>query len=153
MRASYNRLTSMDKKNGKKILAVDWGAKRIGLAISDPTGNLARPLAVIQHISRKDNARRILEKAKETDIDAIIMGVTYADGDELSPSGRSAKRLAEEIEKQSGFKVILWDEEFTTQEARETMIISGSSRSKRRGHADDQAAAMLLQNYLNTQEI
>jgi putative Holliday junction resolvase len=80
------------------------------------------------------------------------MGVTYADGDELSPSGRSAQRLAEEIEKQSTLKVILWDEDFTTREAKEAMINSGISCSKRRGHADDRAAAILLQNYLNTQK-
>lgn len=134
------------------MLAIDWGAKRIGLAVSDPTGFLARPLAVIQHISREEDARRILEKGSEADIDAVIMGVTYMDKDELSPSGRSAQRLAAEIERQSTFKVILWNEDFTTQEAKETMIISGSSRSKRRGHADDKAAAILLQNYLNSQE-
>jgi putative Holliday junction resolvase len=142
----------MDNKESRKVLAVDWGAKRIGLAVSDPAGKLARPLAVIQHISREENARRILEKAREVEIDVIVMGVTYADGDELSPSGRSAQRLAEEIEKQSTFKVILWDEDFTTQEAKEAMINSGISCSKRRGHADDRAAAILLQNYLNTQK-
>lgn len=143
----------MSKNDGRKVLAIDWGAKRIGLAVSDPTGKLARPLAVIQHISRGENARRILEKAKEIDVDAIIMGVTYTDGNELSPSGRSAQKLAAEIEMQSTFKVILWDEDFTTQEAKEAMIISGLSRSKRRCHADDQAAAVLLQNYLNSQQI
>jgi putative Holliday junction resolvase len=142
----------MDNKESRKVLAVDWGAKRIGLAVSDPAGKLARPLAVIQHISREDNARRILEKAREVEIDVIVMGVTYADGDELSPSGRSAQRLAEEIEKQSTFKVILWDEDFTTREAKEAMINSGISCSKRRGHADDRAAAILLHNYLNTQK-
>lgn len=133
-------------------MAVDWGAIRIGLAVSDPAGKLARPLAVIQHISREENARRILEKAREVEIDVIVMGVTFADGDELSPSGRSAQRLAAEIERQSTFKVILWDEDFTSQEAKESMINSGISRSKRRGHADDRAAAILLQNYLNTQK-
>jgi putative Holliday junction resolvase len=142
----------MDNKESRKVLAVDWGAKRIGLAVSDPAGKLARPLAVIQHISREENARRILEKAREVEIDVIVMGVTYADGDELSPSGRSAQRLAEEIEKQSTLKVILWDEDFTTREAKEAMINSGISCSKRRGHADDRAAAILLQNYLNTQK-
>jgi putative Holliday junction resolvase len=142
----------MEKKESKKVLAVDWGAKRIGLAVSDPTGKLARPLAVIKHISREENARRILEKAREVEVDSIVMGVTYAGGDELSPSGRSAQRLAEEIEWQSTFKVILWDEDFTTQEAKEAMINSGISRSKRRGHADDRTAAILLQNYLDTQK-
>lgn len=142
----------MEIKESRKVLAVDWGAKRIGLAVSDPKGKLARPLAVIQHISREENARRILEKAREVEVDTIIMGVTYADGNELSPSGRSAQRLAEEIEKQSTFKVILWDEDFTTQEAKEVMINSGLSRSKRRGHADDRAAAIILQNYLKAQK-
>jgi len=77
------------------------------------------------------------------------VGITYSDNDELSPSGRSAQRLAEEIENQSTFKVLLWDEEFTTQKAKESMINSGLSRSKRRGHADDRAAAVLLQDYLD----
>lgn len=139
----------MVDESGKKVLAIDWGAKRLGLAVSDPTGKIARPLMVIKHISREDNANRILEIARKSEVDVIVVGVTYADGEELSPSGRSARRLAEEIERQSKFKVILWDEEFTTREAKESLVRSGISRSKRRGHADDQAATLLLQDYLD----
>ncbi len=135
-----------------KVLAVDWGAKRIGLAVSDETRMLARSLTVIQHTSRVEDARRIIEIGKEVGATSLIIGVTYSDGNELSPSGRSSQRLAAEIEKQSDFRVVLWDEAFTTTDAQESLILTGTPRSKRVGHVDDKAAALLLQNYLDLQE-
>lgn len=129
-------------------MAVDWGAKRIGLAISDETRSLARPLMVISHTSRKEDARRIVETAVAAGVDTIIMGVTYEEGSCLSPSGRSAQRLGEEIKSQSSLRVILRDEDFTTKKAKELSILTGQARGKRRGHSDDKAAALFLQEYL-----
>ena len=78
-------------------MAVDWGSKRIGVAISDPTGKIARPLGIVNsHIS----FRRCQENChafQENSVDTIIVGVTYDDENDLTPSGRSANRLAEEI--------------------------------------------------------
>lgn len=139
----------MDGSHTRKVIAVDWGAKRIGLAISDSTQTLARPLTIIEHKSRKENAKRIIEIANEMGADIVIIGVTYSDGNQLSPSGRSAFRLAKEVEAYSNLRVFLWDEEFTTVEAKTAHILSGKSREKKRKHYDDTAATVLLQDYLD----
>jgi putative Holliday junction resolvase len=81
----------------KPILAVDWGRKRLGLAVSDSTWTLARPLDVIEHISRIEDAEKILEIAQENNVDLIIIGVTYDDNHMPTHNGRSAMRLLEEI--------------------------------------------------------
>lgn len=131
-----------------RVLAVDWGSRRIGLAISDPTGKIARPLGIIIHTSRSNDADKIIKIFHENSVDSIIMGVTYDDNNSLTPAGRSANRLAELISKQLGMQVILWDEAFTTFDAKRLQIEKGISRSKRIGHLDEIAAVLLLGNYL-----
>jgi len=132
----------------RRILAVDWGSKRIGIAISDPTGKIARPLDTINHISRAKDAEKIVKISHENVVDSIIMGVIYDDNNNLTPSGRSAKRLAEEITSLFGQQVILWDEAFTTLDAKRLQIEKGTSRLKRKGHLDEIAAVLLLKDYL-----
>jgi len=138
----------MQAQNSTCVLAVDWGSKRLGIAVSDPTRKIARPLGVFLHTSRVDDAEKIVELSRENHADVIIIGVTYDDENRLSPSGRSASRLADEISKLFGKPVILWDESFTTQAAKELQIEKGISQKKRRGHQDDIAAELLLKDYL-----
>lgn len=130
------------------ILAIDWGSKRIGIAISDPTGKFARPLGVINHISRAEDAKKIFELSVENSVDDIILGVTYDDDNILTPNGRSASRLADAISMLFVKQVILWDESFTTKEAKLLQIEKGISKTSRRGHQDGMAAVMLLEDYL-----
>lgn len=143
----YNAET-MAVQKPMHILAVDWGTKRIGVAISDPTGRIARPLGIINHTSRSEDAERIVKLSHENSVDSIIMGVTYDENNCLTPSGRSANRLADEISKLYGKQIVLWDEAFTTLYAKRLQIEKGTSRSRRKGHQDDIAAVLLLQDYL-----
>ncbi len=76
------------------------------------------------------------------------MGVTYDEENNLTPNGRSANRLAEEISLIFGKRVILWDESFTTKEAKHVQLEKGISRKRRKGHHDEMAAVMLLEDYL-----
>ena len=133
----------------KRVMGIDWGGKRLGLAISDETRTLARPLSVIQHTSRQENAQKILNLALQEDVGLIIIGVTYSPDGALSPSGRSAVRLKEEIEKQADIPIIVFDEADSTNQAKDNQIIMGSTRKKRRGHLDAHAAAIILHAYLN----
>ena len=138
----------MAEEKLKRVLAVDWGEKRIGLAISDPKRRFARSLGVINHVSRKLDAKKICEIAFENNVDAIIMGVTYDDENRLTPNGRSANRLADEIASSFGNQVIFWDESFTTKEAKQLQLEKGISKTRRKGHHDDMAAVLLLEDYL-----
>ncbi len=133
-----------------KILAVDHGQKRIGLAISDETGTLARPLVVIKHIARVVDAATVAERATANEVAKIIVGVSYNEEGQLNSAGLSAERFAEALRLQTDLPVLLWDESLTTQDAQMARLTMGASRKKRSGHLDDVAAAVLLQNYLDT---
>ena len=131
-----------------RILAIDPGEKRIGLAISDPTGIIASPLTVLEHISRAENANRIIEIAQTKEVGQIIVG--YSTDDEGNPtfSGRQARRLAAQIRTHSNFEVLLWEEAFSTKEAQQSRIEAGIGKQKRKGHQDQIAATIILQSYL-----
>ena len=133
-----------------RILAVDHGQKRIGLALSDETGTLARPLAVLKHVSRIVDAAAVAERAAAQAAAQIIVGASYNEEGELNPAGKSAERFAEALRLQTDLPVLLWDESLTTQDAQFARLTMGVSRKKRSGHLDDVAAAVLLQNYLDS---
>lgn len=139
----------MNEKEANRVLAVDWGAKRIGLALSDPTRTIASPLTVINHRSRAEDAGVIVKNANEKGADLILVGVTYTAENELSPSGRSAMRLLEAIRELTSIEVQSWSEEGSTQAAKRSRIEMGLPKSKRKGHFDQIAAAIFLQTYLD----
>jgi putative holliday junction resolvase len=135
-----------------RILAVDHGEKRIGLALSDETARLARPLTVLQHISRSLNAARVAEIAAEQEAGLILVGQSFALDGSPNPAGRSAARFAEALGLQTDIPIQLWDESLTTRDAQSAARAMGLGRKKRAGHLDDHAAAVLLQSYLDTLE-
>ena len=132
-----------------RILAVDPGEKRIGLALSDPTGVIASPLSVLQHISRKADAASIARLAEENGAVRIIVGEALDDEGQPTPQARHAVLLTEAIREQTSLPVELWDESGSTQAARASRIAMGVSRRKRSGHLDEIAAAVILQSYLD----
>jgi len=134
--------------NGR-VLAVDPGAQRIGLAISDPSRTIANPLRVIQHVARKVDAALIAQIATEEGVIMIIVGQPLDDEGEIGPAARKAGRLAEAIRGQTECPVELWDESLSTQDALHARRVMGASREKRSGHLDELAATVLLQSYLD----
>ena len=132
-----------------RILAIDPGEKRIGLAISDPLGMIANPLTVIEHVSRDKNAHRIAEIALEKEVVMIVVGQPLDSFGEVGPSAKRSLRLANAIRKYYDKEVILWDESGSTQAAKQAYIQMGVSRKKRRGHLDVIAATIILQTYLD----
>lgn len=132
-----------------RILAVDPGEKRLGIAISDPTGTIARPMTVLKHVSRQVDAATIAHLAAENEAGLIIIGQPLDEEDMPTPQSRQATRLAEAIRAQTSLPVELWDETGSTQAARSARLAMGASRRKRRGHLDDLAATYILQTYLD----
>ena len=133
-----------------RILAVDPGSKRIGLALSDPTGTIANPLMVLKHVSRLVDAAAVAELAVSREAGLIVVGRSLADDGEPSFEGRRSLRFAEALKSQSSLPVELWDESFTTRDARTARLEMGASRKNRSGHLDDLAATLLLQSYLDS---
>ncbi len=132
-----------------RILAVDHGEKRIGLALSDPTATIASPLKVIEHTSRLMDAAQVASLAAENEAALIIIGQSYDEEGKPNLAGRRAAKFAEALKEQTQIPVILWDESFSTQEARAVRIEMGVSRKKRSGHMDELAAVMILKSYLD----
>ncbi len=132
-----------------RILAVDLGEKRIGLAVSDPTGMIANPLGVISHVNRLEDAQQILRRAAELGVDQIVIGQPLDGEGNEGRSARHARVFAEALQALTALPVILWDESGSTQAARQARIALGASRKKRSGHLDDLAATYILQTYLD----
>jgi putative Holliday junction resolvase len=132
-----------------RILAVDHGEKRIGLALSDPTGTIANPLTVIKHISRAVDAAQVAAIAAENEAGLIVIGQSFDEGGQPNLAGRRAARFADALLEQTNLPVELWDESFSTQKARAARIEMGLSRKQRGGHLDEIAATVILQSYLD----
>lgn len=133
-----------------RILAVDYGRKRIGLALSDELGLAARPLAILARTNRRDDMRRLRDICRQHSIGLIIVGhplhITGEAGEMAGEAARFAARLGKTFMKME-IEVELADERLTTWEARQTVAATESSRRKR-DRLDDVAAAILLRDYL-----
>ncbi len=133
-----------------RILAIDHGEKRIGVAISDETATIASPVKVIEHISRAIDAAQVADIAAQNDVSLIVIGQSFDEDGNPNPAGRRAGRFADELRNQTNIPIEMWDESFSTQIARAARIELGVSRKKRAGHQDVFAAVVILQSYLES---
>lgn len=134
-----------------RVLAIDWGEKRIGLALSDPTRTIASPLG---HIARRAGKRpplaELVKRAKEHEVRAIVLGLPLdASGDD-TPRAVEVRGIAAELTRRTGLAVELVDERFSTAAALRTVKEMGGSTRGRRGDVDALAAAILLQHALKS---
>jgi putative Holliday junction resolvase len=134
-----------------RVMAVDHGEKRIGLALSDPTATIASPYRIIEHVSRLMDAAQVASLAQENEVDLIVIGQSFDEEGKPNLAGRRAAKFAQALKEQTQIPVVLWDESFSTQDARAARIELGVSRKKRGGHHDSLAAVVILQSYLESQ--
>jgi putative Holliday junction resolvase len=135
-----------------KILAVDPGLKRIGLAVSDPTGTVARALAIFEHGSLQQDCVRILEVAHCEKAERIFVGNSHEPGTKMNELARFAHKLLASLRAATPLPVTLYDESFSTQRARDVLVARGKPRKTHRRMSDDAlAAAAFLQEYLDVQ--
>jgi len=134
-----------------KVMGIDPGDKRIGIAVSDETGSIATPLKVLSHIKREIDAAMISNLADELGVGKIIIGQALDDDGIPSPQGRKAARLAEAIRAQTHLPVLLWDESGSTREAHSVRLMMNANKKDRRGHLDALAATVILQTYLDAE--
>lgn len=132
-----------------RVLAVDPGSVNIGIAVSDPMHIIATPLAVVKHTSMENDCRAISQLCQEHQVSLVIVGQALGSDGELTPQSRHSQKLADTLMTMISVPVVLWDESGSTQEARKTKLKMGVKRTKRAGHLDAQAAAVILQTYLN----
>ncbi|MEX2143038.1 MAG: Holliday junction resolvase RuvX [Anaerolineales bacterium] len=132
-----------------RILAVDPGEVRIGLALSDATGTLARPLEILKHETRDKDVMRIAAVAAEQAAEFIVVGYALNEHGRPTRSGRKAEQLARSLRGATGLEVELVEESFSTSEVHQARIELGITKKKRGTPADAEAAARILQGYLD----
>ena len=139
-----------EKNKYSRLMAIDPGKKRIGIAISDLSGSIAVPLTTIMHVSRLEDAKKIIELAEANTVSCIIIGQALDEDGQLTDSAVQASRLGEQIVSRTTIPVKYWDETGTTFEARKSRLEMKIPRKKRRGHHDSIAAVLILQNYIDS---
>ena len=131
-----------------KILAVDYGDARTGLAMCDRTEFLASPIGIIEEKSMPKVAEKIVYAAREYEAQMIVIGLPLnMDGTE-GERARKSRKLAKTVEIWSGLPVRMWDERQTTCAAADLLDESGTFGAKRKGILDSVSATVILDDYL-----
>jgi len=131
-----------------RILGIDLGTKRIGLALSDPTGTIATPLGKISFKDEPKFLAEIEKIVKEKEISEIVVGYPLRAKGEKGPEAVRAEQLAEKLKAGLGLPVHLCDERLTTWEAEQALRESDLSREQRKEVRDQVAAALILKSFL-----
>jgi len=145
-----NRGSDTPAGEKRRILALDYGRKRIGLAVSDELRLTARPLDILTRKNRAEDLRRLREICREQGVARIIVGHPVHITGETGEMAEEAARFAGRLRKELGIEVELLDERLTTWEADQT-VRSTRARAGNRAPIDDVAAAILLREYLERQ--
>lgn len=139
----------IDQGAGGRVVAVDWGAKRIGLAVSDPRGIIATPAGFLVRRARKrPPVARLIERARQLEATWLVMGLPLDGNGDETPRSREVRAVAAEVAKRTGWRVELVDERYTTATARRAVREMGGRPGDRPGAIDALAATVLLQHVL-----
>ncbi|MCW9066742.1 MAG: Holliday junction resolvase RuvX [Ignavibacteriaceae bacterium] len=137
-------------RNELRIMGIDYGEKRIGIALSDPLLIFAYPFITLQNdLSFLKSLSKIIY---EKNIDKVILGLPSSNYKSSAELSKKVQKLKQEIETNFKIEVILWDEEFSSAMAKQKVIESVTKKSKRRNKdlLDKHSAAIILQEYLDT---
>ena len=132
-----------------RVLGLDYGDRRIGVALSDAFGWTAQGLEMIERKQEGDDIRRIEQLGREHEVETIVVGLPKNMNGTIGPRGEICMAFAEQLRQILSLKVELWDERLTTVAATRTLLEADVSRRKRKQVVDKMAAALLLQNYLD----
>lgn len=137
-------------RNSKgRVLGIDYGSKRIGVAVSDPMGIIAQSLTTLEYRHLKDALTTLRKIILEYDISEAVVGCPLTLSGQVNSTTRKARAFFEEVRKLGDLKVAFVDERFTSKIAEGVLRQMGQSPSKNKGKIDKIAAAVLLQNYLD----
>jgi putative Holliday junction resolvase len=136
-----------------RILAVDYGEKRIGLAVSDELGITASPLMTLARRSDDETVRQIAQLASKLRFTQIVVGLPRRTDAQEGEMERKVKAFAEKLRQAVSVPVVLFDEQFTTRIAEQVLLEADLSRRKRKQVRDRLAAVILLQSFLEAQRM
>src|SRR5581483_5429796 len=136
--------------SASRIMALDPGSKRIGVALSDEMGWIAQPLETFERRSMDADVAHIADLIRKHDVGRVVMGMPIRLDGTLGPAAVQAQEFLSRLERSLAVPVVAWDERLTTKAAEDMLIQANVSRKKRRGTVDRVAAAILLQSYLES---
>ena len=135
-----------------RLMGLDFGAKTVGVAVSDPLGITAQNIEVVRRESENKLRRtlaRIEELAKEYEVERFVVGLPkHMDGREGERAEKS-RSFAENLERRTGIEVVLWDERLSTVSADRVLEDAGVRKENRKAYIDGIAASFILQNYMD----
>jgi putative holliday junction resolvase len=131
-----------------RILGLDVGTVRIGVALSDPLGMTAQPLAVIER--KRENPYTAVQKlVEEHEVQRVVVGQPLQLDGKEGQAAQAVSAFVEQLRKHVTVPIELWDERMTTAAAQRMMIGGGARRDERKQNIDKVAAALILQSYLD----
>jgi putative Holliday junction resolvase len=138
-----------DASANGRVLAVDWGERRIGFAISDPLRMIASPAGhLIRRAGKRPPIGKVVDKAKELEAVAFVLGLPLNEAGDDTPRATEVRTVAAELQRRTGFPVDLVDERYTTAAARRAVRAMGGKPRERPGDIDALSATVLLQHAL-----
>ena len=133
-----------------RLLGIDYGDKRCGIALSDPMRIIASAHDVIQNTGMDNVVKAVVSICREKEVEEIVVGWPLnMDGTEGASAGKVSTFMGK-LQPAVGLKLVRWDERMSTQTAEATLIEAGTRREKRKGLIDKVAAQVLLQHYLDS---
>ena len=135
------------------MLGVDYGAQRIGLAVSE--GRIAVPLTIVEHQNRERDLERVAEIAREREAQSVVVGLPMLESGDEGEQARRTRRFGDALARRLDVPVVYQDERFSSVRAEAAISDAGANgRTSSRGgkrHVDDAAAAVILQAYIDAQ--
>ncbi len=132
-----------------RALGLDFGEKRIGVAISDSLGIMASALTVIEGKAEDAAIKQIIALAEEHEVECIVIGLPRSLDGSLGPQAQKVQSFVESLTGYTDLPLVTWDERFSTVDAERVLAEAGVKRDKRKKHRDSVAAAFILQGYLD----
>lgn len=134
----------------KRVLSVDYGRRRIGLAVSDPLWITAQGLETAAVRSRAEALDAVVKVAADWEVGEVVVGLPLNMDGSAGPMAQEAEAFAGEVARRMGLPVVRWDERLTSAAAHRTMREMEIRTKGRKGTVDRMAAALILQGYLDS---
>jgi putative Holliday junction resolvase len=138
--------------SGSRILALDYGTKRVGVALSDELGWTAQPLETFERRTLDRDVAHVASLVQAHAVGEVVLGLPLQLDGREGPAIEAMRDFAAHLEQGLPVPLVLWDERLTTKAAEDLLIAADVSRKKRKGAVDRVAAAILLQSYLASRE-
>jgi putative Holliday junction resolvase len=134
-----------------RVLGIDPGLKRVGLSLSDESGELASPHRTLLRTDDAQLVKALCEEARAFEVGTIVLGLPLRMNGLEGPEAKRARIFGRKLEQELGIKVVLWDERLTTMAAERELRGVGKRGEKKKALLDQAAATLLLQSYLDAQ--